>query len=261
MQNYSNDNTARRYIAHVSVLGTTQLQLRNPYVVAWWSVAYPGFGHFLLSKSLHGFMLFIWEVVVNVMANVNLAILYMLQGNFTASMEVVDTRWVLAYMPVYLFGIWHSYRTTVDMNKVYLLSEREAHRFNTFSIGPTEVNYLDKRNPVMALIWSLFIPGLGQLYMHRLLTGFFLLIWTVILLYLSNTFEAGVLLFSGNIEQATAVLKPKYFMFLPSIYGFAAYDAYANTVENNKLFEKEQKNFLTKQYQDPDFRIIKGQRV
>jgi len=32
MDNYRNDNTARRYKAHVSILGTTQLHLRNPYI-------------------------------------------------------------------------------------------------------------------------------------------------------------------------------------------------------------------------------------
>lgn len=261
MQNYNNDNTARRYMAHVSVLGTTQIHLRNPYVVTWWSITYPGFGHLLVSKYLRGFILFIWEVIVNLMAHVNLAILYMFQGNFTASMEVLDTRWVLAYMPVYLFAIWDSYRACVDLNNIYLLTEREAHPFNSFSIGSFEINYLDKRDPIMAVIWSLFIPGLGQLYIHRILAAFFLIAWTVTFLYLSHTFETGVLLFVGDFQQATAVLRPEFLLFLPSIYGYAIYDAYANTVENNKLFEKEQKAFLQRQYQDPTFRIHRGQKV
>jgi hypothetical protein len=38
-------------------------------------------------------------------------------------------------------------------------------------------------------------------------------------------------------------------MFVPSVYGFAVYDAYINTVENNKLFIDEQRNFLVKNYQ------------
>ena len=40
MDNYSNDNTARRYRAHVSVVGTTQIHLRNPYIIGWWSALY-----------------------------------------------------------------------------------------------------------------------------------------------------------------------------------------------------------------------------
>ncbi|GAA3332543.1 hypothetical protein GCM10020331_093090 [Ectobacillus funiculus] len=70
------------------------------------------------------------------------------------------------------FAIWDSYRTTVDMNNAYVLAEREDHHFNTFTLGALEINYLDKRNPVLAVMWSLFIPGLGQLYIHRILTAF-----------------------------------------------------------------------------------------
>ena len=173
MNNYTNDNTARRYKAHISVLGTSHIHLRNPYIIGWWSAAFPGFGHLLLSKYLRGYALFIWEVVVNIKAHVNLAMVYSFQGNIDLAKEVLDTRWLLMYIPVYLFAIWDSYRTTVDMNKIYLLAESEDHRFNTFSLGAVEINYLDKRNPVMSVIWSLFVPGLGQLYIHRILTCLF----------------------------------------------------------------------------------------
>lgn len=180
MDNYNNDNTARRYRAHVSTLGTTQIHLRNPYIIAWWSAAFPGFGHLLLSKYLRGFVLFIWEVVVNVNSNLNLSMIYSFQGEIEKAKEILDTRWLLIYIPVYIFAIWDSYRTTVDLNKIFVLAEREEHRFNSFSIGIMEINYLDKRNPLMAIIWSLFMPGLGQLYIHRVITAFFVIIWGVV---------------------------------------------------------------------------------
>ncbi len=135
MDNHSNDNSARRYIAHVSILGTTQIHLRNPYIIAWWSAAFPGFGHLLLSKYLRGFVLFMWEVVVNIKCNLNFAMIYSFQGDIEKAKDILDTRWLLIYIPVYIFGIWDSYRTTVDMNKVYILAEHEEHRFNSFSIG------------------------------------------------------------------------------------------------------------------------------
>ncbi len=166
MQKYNNDNTARRYKAHVSILGTTQLHLRNPYIIAWWSAAFPGFGHLLLSKYIRGYLLFIWEVVVNIQANVNLAMIYSFQGKIQLAKEVLDTRWLLIYIPVYIFAIWDSYRTTVDMNKVYILASHEDHTFNTYSIAALEINYLDKRNPILSAIWSFMMPGLGQLYIH-----------------------------------------------------------------------------------------------
>ncbi|WP_071394260.1 hypothetical protein [Bacillus tuaregi] len=261
MNNYSNDNTARRYIAHVSIFGSTQLHLRNPYIIAWWSAAFPGFGHMLLSKYLRGYVLFIWEVVVNIKAHVNSSMIYSFQGNIDMAKEVLDTRWLLMYIPVYLFGIWDSYRTTVDMNKIYLLAEREEHRYNSFALGAIEVNYLDKRNPIISLMWSLFIPGLGQLYIHRILTAFFVIIWLVIFYYYSHVQEAVVLLFLGKVEEATTVINPEWLLFIPSHYGFAVYDSYINTVENNKLFEKDVRKHLIENYQSQGFKILKGQKV
>lgn len=261
MNNYSNDNTARRYIAQVNALGITQNHLRNPYIVAWWSASFPGFGHLLLSKYIHAFVLFTWEIFINLNANINLAILYTFQGEFAIVTDVVDTRWLLGYMPFYLFGIWDSYRTTIDMNRNYILSEREGHRFNSYSIGTLEINYLDKRNPIMALIWSLFIPGLGQLYTHRIITAFFSMIWTAVFLYYSQLLEAIHFLLLGDVQQSTSVLSAKWLLFLPSLYGFAIFDAYVNTVENDKLFEREQRIFLKETYQHTDFQLLKGQKV
>lgn len=261
MNNYSNDNSARRYKAHVSTLGTTQLHLRNPFIIAWWSAAFPGFGHLLLSKYLRGYALFIWEVIVNIKAHVNLAMIYSFQGNIDMAKDVLEPRWLIMYIPVYLFGIWDSYRTTVDMNRVYLLAEREDHRFNSFVLGTIEINYLDKRNPIMSVIWSLFIPGLGQLYIHRILTAFFIIFSLVIFYYFSNVQTAVVLLFLGKLKEATAAIKPEWLLFLPSHYGFALYDSYVNTVENNRLFEKELRSYLQENYQSSNFQILKGQKI
>ncbi|XQY93730.1 hypothetical protein ACNRWW_10145 [Metabacillus sp. HB246100] len=261
MDNYTNKNSARRYRAHVSIFGTTQIHLRNPYIVAWWSAAFPGFGHLLLAKYIRGFVLFIWEVLVNIKAKVNLAMLYSFQGEMDMAKDILDTRWLLIYIPVYIFGIWDSYRTTIDLNKVYILAEREDHPFCSFSIGALEINYLDRREPTMALIWSLFVPGLGQLYIHRIITAFYVVIWTVIFFYFSRGLEAVSLLFLGEIRQATAIIQPEWFLFFPSIYGFAAYDAYVSTVENNKLYDKEQRSFLKKNYQSSSFKILKKQKV
>ena len=261
MNNYSNDNTARRYRAHVSILGTTQIHLRNPYMIGWWSAAFPGFGHLLLSKYLRGFVLFIWEVVVNIQSNLNLGMIYSFQGDIDKAKEILDTRWLLIYIPVYIFAIWDSYRTTVDMNKVFILAEREEHKFNSFTIGALEINYLDKRNPVMAIIWSLFIPGLGQLYIHRIVTAFFIIIWCVVFFYYSHGLEAISLLFLGEIEKATIVVNPEWLLFFPSLYGFSIYDSYINTVENNKLYDKEQRGFLMENYRSASFQVLKGQKV
>ncbi|MCT8139929.1 hypothetical protein H1D32_20845 [Anaerobacillus sp. CMMVII] len=249
MENFKSTNRERRFKAHVSLLGTTQLHLRNPYIIAWWSAAFPGFGHLLLSKYLRGYALFVWEILVNNMANINLAMVYSFTGNIGRAKEVLEPRWLLLYIPVYIFAIWDSYRTTVDLNKVFLLAERENADFNTYSIGSVEINYLDKRRPIMAVLWSLFTPGLGQLYIHRVLTGAFTMVFMIVFVYFSGVLVAVQHLFLGEINLATQVLDPQWLLFIPSHYGFSVYDSYVNTVENNKLFESEQRKFLKKKYQ------------
>lgn len=258
MDNFKNiDNTHRRFKAHVSILGTTQLHLHNPYFIAWWSTAFPGFGHLLLSKYLRGFVLFIWEVIVNCHAKINLAMVDTFSGHIQLAKQELQPRWMLMYIPVYLFAIWDSYRTTIDLNNLYLLAEREDAPYNTFSMGALEINYLDKRNPVIAVFWSLFMPGLGQLYLHRILTAFFALAWTIIFLYASHTLESIQFLFWGEISQATHILDKQWLLFIPSMWGFAIYDSYVNSVENNKLYESEQKDFLVKNHQSLRFIVAK----
>ncbi|MCF8568142.1 hypothetical protein LLE49_25795 [Alicyclobacillus tolerans] len=147
------------------------------------------------------------------------------------------------------------------MNNVYLLVEREDAPFNSYTVGAAEINYLDKRSPVMSAIWSLFMPGLGQLHIHRILLAFFSLVWGIVFLYQSRLLEAVQLLFLGDVKMSTQVLNPEWLLFMPSVWGFVVYDAYINTVENNKLFEYEQRAFLKKNYQSRNFRIRKGKVV
>ena len=89
MDNYTNDNSARRYKAHISIVGTTQLHLRNPYIIAWWSAGFPGFGHLLLSNTSR-YVLFMWEILINNMAHINHAIVYSFTGNIGMAKEVLE---------------------------------------------------------------------------------------------------------------------------------------------------------------------------
>ncbi|RYL88850.1 hypothetical protein EWI07_13495 [Sporolactobacillus sp. THM7-4] len=261
MDDYSNRNMARRYKAYVNLFGTTYLHPRNPYIIGWWSAAFPGFGHLLLGEYLRGFLLFLWEVFINLNANLNTAMIYSFQGKIGQAKQALDTQWILICIPVYLFAIWDSYRATVELNKIYLLAKRENHPYKSFSIGAFEINYLDKRNPVMAVIWSLFMPGLGELYISRIVLAAFIFLWSAAFFYYSHFFQAVVLLFLGKIEQATSVLNSEWLLFLPSLYGFSTYDAYMNAIEGNKLFEDDLKNYLIREYQNPSFKIFKGNRV
>lgn len=261
MNNFQNTNKARRYKAHVSIFGTTQIHKRNPWTIAMWSVAFPGFGHFLLNKYFRGLSLFVWEIYINQTTKLNQAMVYSFTGNFDAAKEILDLKMVLMYIPVYLFAIWDSYRTTVDLNNIHTLAKREDAPFNSFSIGSFEINYLDKRNPIMAILWSLTIPSVGQLYAHRIILAGFTLIWTAIFMYNSHFLEALIYLVNGNLNKSNAVLDAQWLLYLPSFYFFTIFDSYTSTVENNKLFEEEQRKYLRSHYQNFYFSLKKESKV
>ncbi len=251
----SNNSSSRRHVAYISMLGTTQLHLRNPYVIAWWSAAFPGLGHLLLSKYIRGFILFTWEIVTNINAHVNLAILYTFTGRFEMAKEVLDKKWLLLYCALYIFSIWDSYRTTVDINNNYILAAREDAEIKPFKIGAIGINYIDKRSPLVSALWSLLMPGAGQLYIHKIVTAAFTIIWWVIILYFSKTLPAIHYTFIGDFERAKSVVDPQWLLNISSVYLFSMYDAYTNTVENNKLFDWEQSKFFKKDYQNINFNI------
>ena len=239
----------RREIAKVSILGTTQLHLRNPMVIAFWSIMFPGLGQMLLSKYISGFILFIWELFVNRMAQINLGIYYTVLGQFEMAKAVVDIRWAVLYIPTYAFAIWNAYRTTVDVNKNYILASREDAQIKPFVMSIAGINYLDKSSPWTATLWSMLMPGLGQLMIHRIVVAFFLLTAWISLIYLSKFLPALHYTLLGRFNAAALVVEWQWLLSLPSIYFFSLYDAYVNTVESNKLFKWEQAKFLKRDYQ------------
>jgi len=236
-------------------LATNFFHLRNPYTTAWWSAAYPGFGHISMGNYISGFLLFFWEMIVNTNANVNLAILYSFTGRFDMAKDVVDSRWLLLYVLVFIFAIWDSYRLAIQYNQLAILANRNKQIIKPVSVSFVEINALDRRSPWVAVAWTLVAPGLGHIYTHRIPTGFFLVVWWMVIAYYSYLFQSVQYSALGLFEYAKMAADPEWLLFLPSIYGFAAYDAYVNTVEYNRLFEKEQGAFLKSQYQTQDFRM------
>lgn len=252
-QSNSDQFPSRRSIAYISAVGTTQLHLRSPYVIASWTVIFPGLGHMLLSKYLRGYLLFIWELVINYMGNINLLILYSLTGQFEVAKEVVDIKWMTLYIPTYIFAIWDSYRTTIDLNHNYILAAREDAEFKPFKLSAMEINYIDKRNPWVAAAWSTLIPGSGQLYIHRIITALFVVFWWIVVCYFSSFLPAFHYTLLGDFTQARAVVDKHWFLNVASVYMFSIYDSYINTVENNKLYDWEQTKFFRRDYQNRNF--------
>lgn len=239
----------RRYRAYISEFSMSQLHLRNPWIVAFWSFAFPGCGSLIQDRKIKGIILIVWELLVNTNAKINLSILYTLIGQFDMAKKVIDPRWFLLYMALFVFGIWDGYRGTVDLNKQYMLADQEDAPIMSFKMKIGDINFFDKRNPWAAAAFSFLMPGLGHLYISRLIVGFFMVLWTIVTVYCSHCLPAIHYTFIGDFVQAKSVLDMQWLMYIPSIYGYVIYDSYVTAIEQNKLFEKEQSKLLRSNYQ------------
>jgi hypothetical protein len=83
---------------------------KNRGEVLFWSIAFPGFGQFLNGKYVKGVVLVALEFLINVMSNMNRAIVSSFHGDITQAIYDTDLQWLLFYPCVYLFGIWDAYR-------------------------------------------------------------------------------------------------------------------------------------------------------
>ncbi len=245
----------RRTVAKVSVLNINYIHLRNPWVIAWWSAAFPGCGHMSLGLYVKGFILMVWEFVINLNAKLNTAMVLSFTGQFDQAVKVLDLRWLLLYIAVYVHSIGDSYRFTVDMNHHYILARKENAPIALMKISSFGINFLNKRHPWVSLLWSALMPGMGHLYLHRILSGFILLLAWIICCYQSRFLVSMHYSFIGDFPAALAVLEKQWLLFMPSIYGFALYESYVVAVEYNNLYKKEQIQYLQAEYQSTRFRF------
>ncbi|GLG00161.1 hypothetical protein Alches_02000 [Alicyclobacillus hesperidum subsp. aegles] len=242
----------RRRIAFLGALHLNLIHRTRPWVAIAWSWFMPGFGHLLLGQYLLGWILFAWEVAVNVETHFNIAILDTFTGHFAAAKQVLTHEQIgfllFTYGPIFAFAMHHSYLIAKDANLLTDIGQGAAPPL-AMSIRQIEWNYLSKKNPVVGWLWSLLAPGVGAIYTHRVLTAFFEIAWWTTIIVKSNILTSIAYLTTGQQQMAVRVLDPEWTLFIPSMFSFAAYYAYVITVERNKLFDREQAVFLTSHYQ------------
>lgn len=247
--------TVRYPKARVGPLGYIGVHLRNPWIPAWWSTAFPGFGHLLLGYYTKGFLLIIWETIINSLAKINSLLYYSFTGQFELAKAVVDQRFMLLYCGLYVYAIWDSYRSTVELNKYTVLADREDEPFPTAAVALYNIFLLEKKKPLIGILWSALSPGLGHFYAHSLITGFFITILFIGMAWTSNLMLIVQHSFWGNFEQVKAIADPQRLLFLPSMYGFAMYSAYVDIVEHNKFFDAQQARYLKANFQQSGFHM------
>lgn len=245
----------RRIFSNTSYI-LNSIHLRNPWVSVWWSAAFPGFGHILLNSYIMGFALIIFEYLMNTLSNLNLGIYYSMIGEIDKAKEVINKRFFFGYMGVYIFAMFDCYRRTVELNKKFIIEYRKNESLdNTFFISPLEVNGVEKKNPILSIIWSLLAPGSAHIYLQQIPKILLGLFWWTGVAYMSRFYEGIYYTMIGNFALAALKVSPKWFLYIPSIYTFTAYSAYVDSVENNKLFEFTQARILKEKYQNHKFKM------
>ncbi len=107
---------------------------RSPIMALLWSLAIPGFGQLYNKDYLVGLLLVFLEFIINVKANLNMAIIASFRGQYQQSAQVADCQWLLFYPCVYAFSLWHAYNRSIEINTN--LDKKDVSQCLTFLNGP-----------------------------------------------------------------------------------------------------------------------------
>ncbi|WP_417898479.1 hypothetical protein ABN702_20610 [Bacillus haimaensis] len=153
------NNPVRRPISTISTFGITYLKQHNPYMVVWWSAVFPGFGHYLLNQYLRATLLTITEVIINTLAHINEAMIYSFCGEFELAKGILEPNWTFGYLAIYLIAMGDCFRSALYQNKLYHLASLENKLIPCLKISSSEIQYLEKKSPILGVVYSFFFPG------------------------------------------------------------------------------------------------------
>ncbi|MFC0216515.1 hypothetical protein ACFFK0_29380 [Paenibacillus chartarius] len=241
-----NGNLNPRY-PKLLLTGTSINYLRwnNVYMTVWWGLSFPGFGQWYQGRYFYGLVLIVWEFFINVMAHLNTAIYYTMAGRFKEAGDVLDQRWFLMYIAIYIFAVWDSYFTGVELNRRGAVAEHEPQSLKSFSLNSLSVDFLMFRDPRLGIIWSLLVPGAGHFWLQRKVLAVFFFVCWMMTVYMSGLPQGVLATFLGDAGGIGRAFDPQWFLFIPSLYMFACYDTYVSTCRLNELFMEEQEKYLT----------------
>lgn len=86
-----------------------------------------------------------------------------------------------------------------------------------------------QNNSVEKILWSIALPGFGQILNGRLFKGFLFITLEVIINIKANLNEVIILSFQGNTLKAVERTHYQWLMFYPCIYMFAIWDAHRDS--------------------------------
>lgn len=229
-------------------LGLGFLHRRNAWAAAWWSVALPGLGHFYVGSYVKGLILVAWEIVVNHQAQLNLAIYHTLLGRPDLARQVLVMKWAVLYPAIYMLSVWDAYRLAAESNRLCDLEALQRRRhFEYHTMTFYNENSLVKRTPWVSIFWSLALGGGGHFYNMQLFKGVILMGWHLVITLTAGVNDALVYTLHGRGDLAHQAADYQWLLFWPSIYLFNLWNAYVDTVEQNRLYEEAALHWLQRQ--------------
>lgn len=89
------------------------------------------------------------------------------------------------------------------------------------------------KSPIAALLWSITLPGFGQVYNGQIIVGVIFMVWELAANVLSDLNMAILYSFHGNFEKAHDIINYEWGMFYPSIWLFSIWQAYNKSYSIN----------------------------
>lgn len=93
-----------------------------------------------------------------------------------------------------------------------------------------------KNKKLEVLLWSIALPGFGQLLNRKYIKGILLIGLEFLVNVMGNVNKVIVLSFHGNIQTAINEADYLWMMFYPCLYFFAMWDAYKDAGGGKKPF-------------------------
>jgi hypothetical protein len=85
---------------------------------------------------------------------------------------------------------------------------------------------MKKTQKLEAVLWSIALPGFGQLLNGHLLKGIIFILLEFMINVMSSFNQAIMFSFLGKITEAGRTIDYQWLMFYPCVYMYAMYDAY-----------------------------------
>lgn len=104
-------------------------------------------------------------------------------------------------------------------------------------------NMSEYKSPTAALLWSLALPGFGQLYNGEFFLGLTLLLLELVINNTSGLNVAIMESFHGDFEHPHYVLNYQWGMFYPSLWFFSMWQAYNKAKMINAWLDGRKKEF------------------